>query len=65
MFVFNSVLNVFIVYVFIVYQDMMVWKLAKQKSLYYVFVWVYIYVNLCKVTVIELIVFLYNEVIVQ
>ena len=33
---------------------------TKQKSLYYVFVGVY--VNLCTVTVIELIVFSYNEV---
>jgi hypothetical protein len=37
--------------------------MIKQKSLYHVFVGVY--VNLCKVTVIELIVFSYNEVIVQ
>jgi hypothetical protein len=36
---------------------------TKQKALYYVFVWVY--VNLCTVKVIELNVFLYNEAIVQ
>jgi hypothetical protein len=36
---------------------------TKQKCLLYVIVWVD--VNLCTVTVIELIVFSYNEVIVQ
>jgi hypothetical protein len=36
---------------------------TKQRSLCYVFVGVY--VNLCTVAVIELIVFSYNEVIVQ
>jgi hypothetical protein len=36
---------------------------TEHKSLYYVFVWVD--VNLCTVTVIELIVFSYNEVTVQ
>ena len=45
----------------VAYQDMVVWKL--NKTLCYVFVGVY--VNLCTVTVIKLIVFSYNEVIVQ
>ena len=49
-----------IVYI-IVYQDMMVW--SEQKSLYYVFLWVY--VNLFTATLSSLYLFSYNEVIVQ
>jgi hypothetical protein len=43
----------------IVYQDLMVWKLNKS---HYVMGFFRVYINLCTVTVIELIVFSYNDV---
>jgi hypothetical protein len=45
----------------IIYQDLIVWKLNRNHRLMF-FVWVYVHLSM--VTVIELIVFSYNKVIV-
>ena len=46
----------------VVYQDIMVFKLNRSHCVTF---FVGVYVNLCAITVIELIVFSHNEVIVQ